>query len=236
MAIDPGRTAVGGRRRHAGAGSRDGAMFSEQRSERVVRAVLFADMRGFSKLADEQYVRFDETVMAALARVLEQATAWWSVNTWATPSPSFSTTSWRRQTARSGSRRRWLPWDLRSAGLPEHLALRLGAHLGPVQPSFDPVRGVPTFTGSHVSRTARIEPVTPPGAIYVTSAFAAALLLGGRDELACDSWVTCRSQRLGPAPDVPAAPPLVRKEGVHVRGEPAVVLEEEAVGRVPGSS
>ena len=76
--------------------------------------------------------------------------------------------------------------DLASAGLPEHLALRLGAHLGPVLPSFDPVRGVPTFTGSHVSRTARIEPVTPPGAIYVTSAFAAALLLGGRDELACD--------------------------------------------------
>ena len=41
--------------------------------ERVVRAVLFADMRGFSKLADEQYVRFDETVMAAFARVLDRA-------------------------------------------------------------------------------------------------------------------------------------------------------------------
>ena len=76
--------------------------------------------------------------------------------------------------------------DLASAGLPEHLALRLGAHLGPVLPSFDPVRGVRVFTGSHVSRTARIEPVTPPGAIYVTNAFAAALLLGGHDELACD--------------------------------------------------
>ena len=49
-----------------------------------------------------------------------------------------------------------------------------------------PVRRVATFTGSHVSRTACIEPVTPPGAIYVTNAFAAALLLGGREELACD--------------------------------------------------
>jgi class 3 adenylate cyclase len=76
--------------------------------------------------------------------------------------------------------------DLPAAGLPEHLALRLGAHVGPVLPSFDPVRRVPTFTGSHVSRTARIEPVTPPGAIYVTSAFAAALLLDGHDQLACD--------------------------------------------------
>jgi hypothetical protein len=37
-----------------------------------------------------------------------------------------------------------------------------------------------------VSRTARIEPVTPPGAVYVTEPFAAALELAGRRDLACD--------------------------------------------------
>src|SRR4051794_22229763 len=46
---------------------------SEPRAERVVRALLFADIRGFSKLADEQYVRFDEVVTAAFARVLDEA-------------------------------------------------------------------------------------------------------------------------------------------------------------------
>ena len=40
--------------------------------------------------------------------------------------------------------------------------------------------------GSHVSRTARIEPVTPPGAVYVTEPFAAALGLEGREEFGCD--------------------------------------------------
>ena len=40
--------------------------------------------------------------------------------------------------------------------------------------------------GSHVSRTARIEPVTPPAAVYVTEPFAAALALAGADRLACD--------------------------------------------------
>ena len=40
--------------------------------------------------------------------------------------------------------------------------------------------------GSHVSRTARIEPVTPPGTVYVTEAFAAALMLGGERGLTCD--------------------------------------------------
>jgi hypothetical protein len=159
---------------------------SEPPAERVVRALLFADIRGFSRLADEQYVLFDETVMAAFARVLGRAGGVASVNTWGDALAvglddvvAAADCALRLQEAMASL-------DLPAAGLPEHLALRLGAHVGPVLPSFDPVRRVPTFTGSHVSRTARIEPVTPPGAIYVTSAFAAALLLDGHDELACD--------------------------------------------------
>ena len=40
--------------------------------------------------------------------------------------------------------------------------------------------------GSHVSRTARIEPVTPAGAVYVTEQFAAALALDAHEEFCCD--------------------------------------------------
>jgi class 3 adenylate cyclase len=76
--------------------------------------------------------------------------------------------------------------DLESERLPPHLALRLGGHLGPVFPTYDPVAGAHGFMGSHVSRTARIEPVTPAGAVYVTEAFAAALFLAGHHELTCD--------------------------------------------------
>ena len=76
--------------------------------------------------------------------------------------------------------------DLEAAGLPRDLSLRLGAHVGPVFPVRDPVCDTPTFLGSHVSRTARIEPVTPPRAVYVTEPFAAALELAGREDLACD--------------------------------------------------
>jgi class 3 adenylate cyclase len=73
--------------------------------------------------------------------------------------------------------------DLAACGLPGHLALRLGGHIGPVFPTFDPVLKADAFMGSHVSRTARIEPVTPPGAVYVTEEFAAALMLAGHREL-----------------------------------------------------
>ena len=75
--------------------------------------------------------------------------------------------------------------DLAARGLPDHLALRLGSHLGPVFPVHDPVLGRDSFMGSHVSRTARIEPVTPPGAVFVTEPFAAALELAG-SSFACD--------------------------------------------------
>jgi hypothetical protein len=50
----------------------------------------------------------------------------------------------------------------------------------------DPVTHGRSFHGTHVSRTARIEPVTPPGVVYVTEAFAAALVLQGSEDLACD--------------------------------------------------
>jgi class 3 adenylate cyclase len=55
-----------------------------------------------------------------------------------------------------------------------------------VFPISDPVLRARSYMGSHVSRTARIEPVTPPTAVYVTEPFAAALALSGRDRLACD--------------------------------------------------
>jgi adenylate cyclase len=42
------------------------------------------------------------------------------------------------------------------------------------------------FMGSHVSRTARIEPVTPAAAVYVTEPFAAALMLEREHGFACD--------------------------------------------------
>jgi adenylate cyclase len=55
-----------------------------------------------------------------------------------------------------------------------------------VLPFADPVIGLPSFTGSHVSRTARIEPVTPPGSIFVTEQFAASLLVLAHKRYSCD--------------------------------------------------
>ena len=62
-------------------------------------------------------------------------------------------------------------WETR--GLPADLGIRVGLHCGPVFIGSDPITNLPLYTGIHTSRTARIEPITPPGQVYASSAFAA---------------------------------------------------------------
>ena len=58
-------------------------------------------------------------------------------------------------------------------GLPCRLSLRIALHAGPVYQFNDPVTGNRSYGGTHVSRAARIEPITPPGQVYASEAFAA---------------------------------------------------------------
>ncbi len=57
-------------------------------------------------------------------------------------------------------------------------------HCEPVHCGRDPITGLPQYTGPHTSRTARIEPITPPGQVYASSAFAAVAAASGVDSLA----------------------------------------------------
>jgi class 3 adenylate cyclase len=145
---------------------------------RVVRALLFGDIAGFSKLSDEQLPRFNQNVLAAFADVLErQGDSVCFRNTWGdgvhvvlVDAVSAAACALELQQAMAAI-------DLEAHRLPSRLGLRLSGHLGPVFPVRDPVLEADVFIGSHVSRTARIEPVTPAGAVYVTEPFAAALEL-----------------------------------------------------------
>jgi class 3 adenylate cyclase len=155
-------------------------------SGRVVRALLFSDVKGFSKLTDEQLPRFAEHVLGALADVLERHAGAISYReTWGdavyivlTDPVSAAACALDLQDAMGAL-------DLAALRLPTDLALRLGGHVGPVFPVLNPVMRTPGFMGSHVSRTARIEPVTPPGSVFVTEPFAAALVLED-SRLLCD--------------------------------------------------
>jgi class 3 adenylate cyclase len=156
----------------------DPALVASASPRRVVRTMLFADVAGFSKLTDEQLSRFATHVLGAFARVLDRyGDRVQHRNTWGdalyavlTDPVGGAACALELQAAISAI-------DLPAAGLPPHLALRLGAHVGPVFLTHNPVRDELAFMGSHVSRTARLEPVTPPGEVYVTQHLAAALEL-----------------------------------------------------------
>jgi hypothetical protein len=156
-------------------------------SGRVVRAMLFADVKGFSKLADEQVPEVSRRVLGAFAGVLERhSDAVQHRNTWGDALFVVITDPVRAAECALELQDAMARIDMRALGLADQLVLRMGVHVGPVFPVEDPVLRMLAFSGSHVSRTARIEPVTPPGTVYVTEPFAAALELAQHRELGCD--------------------------------------------------
>jgi class 3 adenylate cyclase len=64
-----------------------------------------------------------------------------------------------------------VPWH--TLGLPNNLNIRISLHAAPVHVVTDPILRLKNYTGVHTSRAARIEPITPPGSVYCTQAFAA---------------------------------------------------------------
>jgi class 3 adenylate cyclase len=154
---------------------------------RVLRAMLFADIRGFSKLSDDDLASFASQVLGTIARVLDRHKS--SIeyrNTWGDAIYVVLTGIGEAAACALELQEALGDIDLASVGLPSHLALRLAAHFGPVLAMWDPVLDEMTFVGSQVNRTARIEPVTPPGAVYVTEHFAAALVLERTGRFVCD--------------------------------------------------
>ncbi len=159
----------------------------EGASGRVVRAMLFADVKGFSRLTDEQLPVFAREVLGACAGAVNSHRDYvWHRNTWGDALYVVLSDATVAAACALDLQDAIAAIDLEAQGLPGDLALRLGGHVGPVFPTHDPVLDQLAFMGSHVSRTARIEPVTPPGAVYVTEPFAAALVLDGNPEFACD--------------------------------------------------
>lgn len=145
---------------------------------RVVKSMLFGDVKGFSKLREVQLPVFAREVLGAFSRVLESFGTGIPVkNTWGDALYVVAEDAVIGADCALSLQEAIAELKPERHGLPSHLGLRLGGHTGPVFPIDDPVLGYRSYMGVHVSRTARIEPITPVGSVYVTEAFAAALAL-----------------------------------------------------------
>jgi class 3 adenylate cyclase len=157
------------------------------RGRRDTRAMLFGDIHGFSKLTDAQLPAFAEKVMGTLGEVTRRHERHITfINTWGDGIFVVFRNAGRAAACALDLQDSMSAIDLNAAGLPEMLKLRLGGHLGPVYELDDPITERPNYYGAHVSRAARIEPITPEGCVYVTETFAAVLALHNAGQFSCD--------------------------------------------------
>ena len=139
---------------------------------------LFADFAGFSRLSDAEMPQFQSLFIGSIAAMLKR----WREkillqHTWGDAVHLVTVDA--ESTADIAAEIQAIVDRVRPrlSGTLAQLELRLAAHYAPVYSGIDPVEDTPTFFGSQLSFTARIEPVTPPGMIFVTEAFAARLAL-----------------------------------------------------------
>ena len=187
VVVDP---KSGSRQQQAGTGESSPALArppATRTERRVVRSMVMGDIRGYSKLSEDQLAIFSRIVLGSFADVLAQYEDNIEYrNTWG--DALFVVFDDPTAAARCGL-------DIRDAmgalqreqsELPDHLGIRLSGHVGPIFPMWDPVMRQQSFFGAHIIRAARMEPVTPPGAVLVTEAFASVLELSGCADLGCE--------------------------------------------------
>ena len=145
---------------------------------RELRALVFADFRGFSKLDERQVIVFFESVMTAMAGSIDgSGDEVLYRNSWGDGLYLVYRSARGAATGSLALQEAFSSLDLEALGLPTDMGLRIGVHAGPVYAGTDPIRREPSFFGTHVTRTARIEPRTPPGEVYMTASSAALLAL-----------------------------------------------------------
>ena len=145
-----------------------------------MRTMLFADAVGYSKFTEDQiplYITEFLGGVAALARGARQPFE--HVETsgdglYMVFGDPVAAGEYALELSRLAASTDWA-----GRGLPAGFNVRVALHCGPVHCGSNPLTGTPVYTGPHTSRAARIEPVTPPGQVYASSAFAAVAAASG---------------------------------------------------------
>lgn len=153
-----------------------------------VKSVLFADIVGYSRLSERAVPEFVTAFLGRVsALVASSRHAPCYVNTWgdalfavfdfAADAGLFALELVRLV---EDNRDEWLSrglcWEegaAPGAAARQPLSIRVGLHAGPVVMHHEPITRNIAFTGAHVTRAARLEPIARPGEVYASEEFAA---------------------------------------------------------------
>jgi adenylate cyclase len=154
--------------------------------ERMLAAILFTDFAGFSTLRETALPAFWGGVMRTIADVLDAHDEGIACrNSWGDALYAVASSASLAARVALELQDALADFDYATLGLETGGGMRVAAHYGPAWRTSDPITGRATFYGTEVSKAARIEPVTPPGAVFVTEPFAAILALEAGESFAC---------------------------------------------------
>lgn len=147
---------------------------SLQKASRHIYSMLFADVKNYSKLNENQLLMFARYFLNRTAKVINPYKN--HIISKKTAGDGFFIVFKNVKAALdcavdfrdSVSIMKWEAYEL-----PQNLEIRISLDAGPVYSYHDPIGEQTDFCGKYVIRAARIEPVTPPGEIYTSESFAA---------------------------------------------------------------
>ncbi|MBR7121552.1 MAG: adenylate/guanylate cyclase domain-containing protein [Lentisphaeria bacterium] len=155
---------------------------------RSIKALLFSDVKSFSKLSEKECINFCRFFHAGIQRDVLAAYDEQIVlkNTWGDALHVVMD-----DPAAAGELaldlRDWMAGsDWRAAGVSVKPEIRIGLHAGVVSHVADPITGKFNYIGRNTSKAARIEPITFEGQVFVSQAFATLLAAKGCDRLSCE--------------------------------------------------
>lgn len=148
-----------------------------------VKAILFADLKGYSKLPESQIPLFINVFLTKAAELCAAESGIQFRNMWG--DCFYIVFDDVRAAARFAKRLREFIKDTDWAGFGfyRNFGIRIALHAGPLFSFFDPILEKATFSGQHTSRAARIEPITDEGQIFVSEPFACLAAEGNAPEL-----------------------------------------------------
>ena len=162
-------------------------MSSAQDFGSEIRPMLFSDAFHFSKLAEEQLPNFISKFIGPIATLVNGVEPLILYrNTWGDGLFLVFNNVVNAGKFAKALAARINAIDRSAAGLPASMALRIALHAGPIFRFRDQIADRLNYIGWHVNRTARMEPITPPGLVYASQAFAALAILEAPEEFQFD--------------------------------------------------
>jgi class 3 adenylate cyclase/tetratricopeptide (TPR) repeat protein len=159
----------------------------EPDQHRDICALLFADVVHFTDLEEDQVFAFSQQFLGEIASLSAQASQPPLMkNTWGDALYYVFATVEQAGLFALDLCNLMQSTDWENHGLPADMDLRIALHAGPVYRNVDPITGQVNYIGNHVNHAARIEPITPPGRVYASQAFAAIAASENVQTFACD--------------------------------------------------